>query len=65
MSADTDTDTAEQPRKPGRPKADEPGVRVSTWLKESTFDQLAKYARQHDRSLSALLRESLERFPPK
>ena len=58
--------TAETSRKPrGRPKADEPGVRVSTWVPESTYDTLTKYALRHDRSLSSLLRESLKRFPPK
>jgi hypothetical protein len=55
-----------EPRKPGRPKADEPGIVVSTWVRESTYDRLARYALKHDQSLSALLRESLaQRFPLK
>jgi len=60
---DDDVDSlARKPR--GRPKVDEHGVRVSTWVPESTYDNLTKYARRHDRSLSSLLRESLKRFPP-
>lgn len=53
------------PRKPGRPKADEPGIRLSTWVRVSTYDALAKYALKHEQSLSAILRENLQRFPPK
>ena len=53
------------PRKPGRPRAEEPGVRLSTWIPARTFDELAKVALKHDRSLSAILRENLQRFPPK
>ena len=45
----------------GRPKAEEPGIRVSTWVPVSTFDALAKYAIKHDRSVSALLRDALTR----
>lgn len=58
-------DDQDKPKRRGRPKADEPGIRISTWVPESEFDSLAKYARRHDRSLSALLREALKRFPPK
>jgi hypothetical protein len=60
------SDTMQDERKPrGRPKREEPCIRVSTWVPESTFDSLSKYALKHDRSLSSLLRESLKRFPPK
>jgi hypothetical protein len=60
------SETIDETKKPrGRPKEmDGQGVRVSTWLPESTYDQLTKYALRHDRSLSSLLRESLKRFPP-
>ena len=59
------TPPREPPRKPGRPRAEEAGVRLSTWVRVSTFDELAKYALKHSISLSSLLRENLQRFPPK
>lgn len=54
------------PRKPGRPKSAEPSIAVASWIPVRTFDDLAKYALHHDRSLSALIRESIQqRFPLK
>lgn len=56
--------TPDQPRKPGRQKV-EPGIRLSTFVPESTFDQIERYAREHDRSLSWVIRQALKRFTAK
>jgi hypothetical protein len=46
--------------KRGRPKADEPGSSVSTWLRAGEHDQLIRLARQHERTVSSLVRELLK-----
>lgn len=53
------------PRKPGRPSRGADGVRLSTWVPARTFDALSRHARKTGISLSALLRENLQRYPPK
>lgn len=49
-----------KPDKPrGRPKADEPGSTVSTWLRTGEHDKLVKLAQQQETSISALVRQLL------
>lgn len=56
----------------GRPRAKEPGIRVSTWIPESEFDELTQLAVRRAQSLSSLVKELLRRgqrdvmggFPP-
>jgi hypothetical protein len=45
---------------PGRPRADEPGASVSTWLRAEDHDRLIRLAQQHDMPVSALVRRLLE-----
>jgi hypothetical protein len=40
----------------GRPKAAEPGLRVSTWIKTTEYDRLVKRANAGERSVSSLVR---------
>lgn len=46
-------------RRGGRPRAEEPGSRVSVWLPASTHDRLIKLANQKDVSVSSLVRTLL------
>lgn len=46
--------------KRGRPKAQEPGSAVMTWLKASEHDQLVRLAKEQDQSVSALVRDLLK-----
>ena len=51
------------PQRPrGRPKADEPGMNVSSWVRPSEYDRLVKMANQQDPpvSVSALVRSLLK-----
>jgi len=42
----------------GRPKAETPGIRVSTWMREPDYDRLAKMAKQRDDgSISGAIRD--------
>lgn len=47
------------PRKRGRPRAQEPGVRLTTWINASDYDQLLRLANAREQSLSSLVRETL------
>ena len=50
-----------QPKdKRGRPKAQEPGSAVMTWLKASEHDQLVRLAKERDQSVSAMVRDLLK-----
>jgi hypothetical protein len=40
----------------GRPRAKDPGWRVSTWLRASELDHVIKLAHDHEISVSAVLR---------
>lgn len=53
------------PRRRGRPKLAEPsGISLTTWLRPSQYDQLARLAAKHDVSLSSLARDLLlKRLP--
>lgn len=45
------------PRPPGRPRVDEPGTSVSTWLKPSEHDKLIRLANKKETSISGLVRQ--------
>jgi hypothetical protein len=49
----------EPPRPRGRPPADEPGARLTTWVRASEYDRLCKLAQKRDQSVSALVRSLL------
>lgn len=40
----------------GRPRLPEPGVRLSTWLPASEYDQLCRLAAEREMHLSSLVR---------
>ena len=46
----------------GRPRADEPHLRVSTWIPQAEFDRLNRLAQQCDLSISSVLRASASAF---
>jgi hypothetical protein len=48
------------PRKGGRPKVDEPGTRLSTYVRNSDYDRLVRLALKHDRTVAALVRDLLK-----
>ena len=50
------------PAKPkgGRPRVPEPGVPVGTWLPPRDYDKIAKAAKAHDVTISALVRSWLK-----
>jgi hypothetical protein len=49
----------EPKRKPGRPRVDEPGAKLSTYVRGSDYDKLVRLALKEDRSLSSLVRDLL------
>jgi len=54
----TAEDLPHRPR--GRPKVDEPGARLSTYVRTSDYDRLVRLALKQDRSVSALVRDLLK-----
>ncbi len=48
-------------RKRGRPRRDEPGERLSTWLPVGDYDRLVQRAKTEEKHLSALVRDILQR----
>jgi hypothetical protein len=46
-------------RRPGRPRVDEPGARLSTFVRQGDYDRLVRLALKEDRSVAALVRELL------
>ena len=46
-------------RRPGRPKVDEPGTRLSTYVRNSDYDRLVRLALKHGRPVSAVFRDLL------
>jgi hypothetical protein len=53
-------DGVQPPRPRGRPRVEEPGSRVTTWLPASTHDRLVEIAKhQTDGNVSALVRKLL------
>ena len=50
---------ATEPPKRGRPRVDEPGASVSTWLRPGEHDKLIKLAREQEQTISALVRHLL------
>lgn len=47
------------PKPIGRPRAEEPGSSVTTWLRQSEHDRLIKMANKHETTISALVRSLL------
>ncbi len=47
----------EMPKPRGRPRVDEPGSRVSTWMTVGEHDRLIALAKQQDQSVSKTLRD--------
>ena len=45
-----------KPSKGGRPRVAEPGVPVGSWLPAADYDKIAKAAKAHDVTISALVR---------
>lgn len=43
-------------RSPGRPKNDDPGATVCTWLPSREHDKLIRLANKHETSVSAIVR---------
>jgi hypothetical protein len=54
--------TAEDPphRPRGRPRVDEPGERLSTYVRTSDYDRLVRLALKNDQTVSALVRDLLK-----
>jgi len=50
---------ADPPAKGGRPRVDEPGTSVSTWLRPGDHDKLIRLASLREMSVSALVRDLL------
>jgi hypothetical protein len=57
-----------EPRRRGRPRIVERGMRVCTWISERDFDQLSRVASQRHESVSSLIRRvvilRMSDFPP-
>lgn len=49
----------DMPRPRGRPRVEEPGTSVSTWLRPGEHDRLIQLAQRQDTSVSALVRSIL------
>jgi hypothetical protein len=54
-----DDDPRAPAKKGGRPRVAEPGVSVSAWLRPADYDKIAKAAKAHDVTISALVRSLL------
>jgi hypothetical protein len=62
----TDIKLTPVPSRRGRPRVKDATVPVTTWVPRSTFDRLTAYARKHDESMSAILRNMvILRLPQK
>jgi len=59
--------TDDPPRnKGGRPRAEEPRAKLSTYVRASDYDRIVRLALKEDRSVSALVRDLLKlRLPPR
>jgi hypothetical protein len=51
--------TDEKKNKGGRPRAETPGVKVTTWLRAPDYDRLYTLAKRDDKSLSGAMRDLL------
>jgi len=49
----------EDRRKPGRPRVDEPGQVLATYVRTSDYDRLVRLALKTDRTVAALVRDLL------
>lgn len=47
-------------RKPGRPRVEEPGTRLTTYVRTSDYDRLVRLALKQDRPVSAIVRDLLK-----
>jgi hypothetical protein len=52
--------TDDKKNKGGRPKAETPGVRVSTYMRVPDFDRLMTLAKRDDKSISGTMRDLLK-----
>lgn len=62
MSDPIDSESEPKPiqaRGPGRPRAAEPGSRLTTWIPGTTHDRLIALANRRGESVSALVRQLL------
>ena len=50
----------EDRRKPGRPRVDEKGTKLFTYVRTSDFDRLVRLAMKQDQTVSALVRDLLK-----
>jgi hypothetical protein len=48
------------PAKRGRPREDLPSARVTTWIRTPDYDRLLALAKQHETSLSGVVRDLLK-----
>jgi hypothetical protein len=46
-------------RPPGRPRVEEPGRHIATYIRTSDYDRLVRLALKHDRPVSAVFRDLL------
>jgi hypothetical protein len=46
--------------KGGRPRAEVPGARVSTWVRSPDYDKLLALAKQHETTISGVVRDLLK-----
>jgi hypothetical protein len=63
MMAEDHTDSSFMvvgPQRRGRPRAQERGTTLSTWLPESQYDQLVRLANRREQSVSSLVRDLLK-----
>jgi len=47
------------PNKGGRPRAEVPGTRITTWVSTPDYDRLFRLAQKHDTSISGIVRALL------
>jgi len=53
------TDDPKPKRAGGRPRAIDPGSRLSAWVRERDHDRLVRIAKRNDQSVSSLVRQLL------
>lgn len=60
MKDDLKTPARDAPNPGGRPKADEPGTSLTTWVPLSEYDRLCRMANHRGETLSSLVRQMLK-----
>jgi hypothetical protein len=56
----THHERADDRPKRGRPRVNEPGASVSTWVRAGEYDRLVRLAREQDTTVSSLVRSFLK-----